>query len=254
MDEEAAKIKCLQLKFKLKNKKQTYLELYNSKKHLLCDECSNSVGKASKTFGIRICDTCKDLEKYRLVCKSTAIKTYFLTERELSDLDCIEVQNPHYRSSSNMILYKFEDIKKAFCIKHKIQSKDIQHKLDEIKANRSAKPKRRSPKEIRKQRLELALQEYGLELRADSKLCEAYINSNKNIDYDLDGIVERMCQMKFLYEYCDFDKYCNEVYEEHRDMIKQGYHPDCTVTMEAEERVLDKIGGYPDVYPWLESE
>lgn len=80
--------------------------------------------------------------------------------------------------------------------------------LDEITKIRSEK--RLSTKNVkinmRRNNLIDALQEYKLELRDDSKLCHGYINGTIKT-HTIPQIVERMCQMKFLYEYCDFDNF-----------------------------------------------
>lgn len=103
----------------------------------------------------------------------------------------------------------------------------------------------------RKQELIDALDEYGLELRSDSKLCEKYI---KLLDSDLDYVVRRMCEMKYLYEYCNMKKELKEVEREHIQTLNAGYVPDMSVFQEAEDNILRRIGDYPEEWPWIEYE
>jgi len=45
----------------------------------------------------------------------------------------------------------------------------------------------------------------------------------KKSKYTLNKIVERMCQMKFLYKYCDYIKYNKEAYTQYFEDIKYHY-------------------------------
>lgn len=69
-----------------------------------------------------------------------------------------------------------------------------------------------------------------------------------------------MCQMKFLYEYCNFNQCYQEIYDVEeedfdfiRDKFPRGteYSPGPRVFMHAEELALKRVGGYPPVWPWL---
>lgn len=90
----------------------------------------------------------------------------------------------------------------------------------------------------------------GLELRSDSNLCKKYIDGDVK---DLQGVVKRMCQMKYLYDYCHMDE-CHEIaYEQQCDELNAGYFPDCSVSDQAELIALRKYsnGKYPDNWPWM---
>lgn len=92
-----------------------------------------------------------------------------------------------------------------------------------------------------------ALEKAGLELRTDSGLCKKYIEYNEG---DIDEIVERMCQMKFLFEYQNIREIITEIQKEYDETFEAGYFPDFTVLGESERQILEKIKEYPDVYPW----
>lgn len=99
---------------------------------------------------------------------------------------------------------------------------------------------------LRRKQLKDLLKEAGLKLRSDSKLCDKYI------EYDIgdpDEIVSRMCEMRYLFDYCDMRKCLDKVEQEHADTLNNGYFPDCSVFDEAEEMALNNKE-YPDVFPW----
>ena len=56
--------------------------------------------------------------------------------------------------------------------------------------------------EERKKTLINALQTRGLKLRTDSVLSTNYINGSD--EFTIEHIVNVMCQMKYLYEYCNY--------------------------------------------------
>ena len=109
----------------------------------------------------------------------------------------------------------------------------------------------------RKPKLEKALELMGLKLRNDSVLCNKYISNGIG---KIEKIVERMCQMKFLFEYHDIRKEIENIYEEYKiyDEFDDEYYYklsyNCVFKL-AEEIILRKIGGlYPDIYPWIKEE
>lgn len=101
----------------------------------------------------------------------------------------------------------------------------------------------------RTKKLKSKLKKRGLELRKDSALCSLYING-KN-DYDINWIVQRMCQMKYLYEYCDMKNIKSQVYN---DYVTNGFNKNYegTISIHAEKIALEKHsdGIYPKVFPW----
>lgn len=96
--------------------------------------------------------------------------------------------------------------------------------------------------------LRRALREKGLELRSDSKLCRRYIQTGEG---DIPFIVNRMCEMKFLFEYHDMRTVLQQVEEESEIQSISDYWFESTCFEEAEGRILKKTGGYPRVWPWI---
>lgn len=100
----------------------------------------------------------------------------------------------------------------------------------------------------RKELLMKALDARGLELRADSILCQKYINGQ--IELDLDWIVQRMCEMKYLYEYCNMNDIKKQVYKQYVLEQPNGIYTNYKISERAEKIALEKYGFYPDVFPW----
>ena len=228
-----------------------------------CEGCGEPNSKVNRAHGIRLCGTCLQLDEYFTLCKTEAKKQYFLSDKDLEKCDYIEIKNPNY--SGNMYLYTKQDLINQFCLKYNVNSFDIdsiQEMLDELSDKKeNAKSKREENLEKkrskRKKMLVKALKEYDLEFRNDSKLCQGYINGTIK-DWDIDDIVERMCQMKFLYEYCHMDKCYKEAIKKRKELRDYGIRSDVPLQDEAEEIALDrygkkygKKGKYPKVWPWL---
>ena len=63
--------------------------------------------------------------------------------------------------------------------------------------------------------------------------------------------MERMCQMKFLFEYCNMKHEIEKAKEEQSEEWDMGYIPDNSVFELAEMNILNRIKEYPKVFPWL---
>ena len=100
----------------------------------------------------------------------------------------------------------------------------------------------------RKELLMKALDARGLDLRSDSALCQKYITGQ--IELDLDWIVQRMCEMKYLYEYCNMSDIKKQVYKQYLLEQPNGIYTNYKISEKAEEIALEKYGFYPDVFPW----
>jgi len=99
----------------------------------------------------------------------------------------------------------------------------------------------------RKQELKTELSNKGLVLRNDSVLCDEYIEGTS--ENSLEYIVQKMCEMKYLYEYCNM-KACKK--KARRDADMHYYYPGM-ITDLATSMALNKYsnGVFPDVFPWL---
>jgi len=221
-----------------------------------CIECNETRGIFRSRFENYICKFCYVLPKYTLVTKTNCKKIYNLTENDLYGLvkyhrTCAYGDATYY--TKDMIIYRS-------CIKHNTTTEELENTLQNLKLEKEqakeTKRQQRMQKEQvkqgkRKYKLEEALNKAGLLLRNDSALCQQYINGND--DYELEFIVRRMSQMKYLFEYCHMDECRDIAYEEYTDELQNGYYPDCSVFDRAEDIALTKYsnGRYPDKFPWL---
>lgn len=104
------------------------------------------------------------------------------------------------------------------------------------------------PTEEEKTRKDVLINElakYKLVLRSDSKLCESYINGSIHERWTLDTIAYRMCQMRYLYDYCDMNQAFRQAKDKNR---RNGYEGDL---FDIAERIAIKGKGYPSEWPWL---
>ena len=110
--------------------------------------------------------------------------------------------------------------------------------------------KKKIQRNKRKEKLINELDKIGVEFREDSILTDSYINGSTK--YKLNYVVERMAQVKYLYEYCHMEECYNFIYKKQREERKTGFRSDIPVFDEAEEYALDKYsdGRYPDAFPW----
>jgi hypothetical protein len=98
-------------------------------------------------------------------------------------------------------------------------------------------------KDEREYELKIALGKVGLTLRNDSRLCSNYIENNEG---SIEFIVERMCQMKFLFDYHNMNYYIQKANEEQNETIEAGYFPDTSALDDAEYEVMKQ---YDFIYP-----
>ena len=220
-----------------------------------CIECGDK-GVFNKLLNHYVCSICKHIDKYKLITKTNAKSKYFLKKEDLQQLRAF-----HGRSSYGPATYYLEsDLVELACAKHNLGSDTLYDVLNnwtnEKQRKREQKLKVRTEKkqtliETRKDELISALQEYGLVLRSDSKLCQLYIDGRT--DYSIDDVVKRMCQMKYLFEYCHMDECKNIAYQQYIEELDAGYIPDCSVFDSAEEIALRKYsnGEYPLIFPWF---
>jgi DNA-binding transcriptional MerR regulator len=224
----------------------------------ICIECNDNTKKARsrQKIDVILCDDCKKLDKYNLMTKTYSKTTYFLTDDDIIDLKFINANSSYGQAT----YYTIEDIKNVFCEKYDITPENINNKLEELNEQKKflqqeKMNKKEEKKNKRYESLTKALNKAGLELRNDSKSCENYIDG-KIKDKNISDIVERMCQMKYLFEYCHMDECKEEAYKEYNDTLNAGYFPDFDVFDEGERIALEKYsnGEYPDIYPWIKKD
>jgi len=222
-----------------------------------CSDCSN-IGRYSSYFHKYICEDCRETNNnYILISKSSSKKDYLLTDE---DLQQIKVFEGKAKSTYGPATYYIKsDVINLACDKHMINLNNIDEEMSKIindnnviKEAKLEKRRERKEKrmEERKEELVGALRNAGVEFRNDSMLCDKYIDGCK--DFSIDEIVERMSQMKYLYQYCHMEECKNIAYEKYLEDKNYDYHIDWSVTEHAEYLALKKYsnGKYPEVFPW----
>lgn len=169
-----------------------------------CDECGDRPARMNTVHKIRLCNNCKALDEYQVLCKSIAMKEYFLTNKDMEKCDATKVPNVYH--SGTMYLYKKLDIVDLFCEKYQVapfDKKEIRSMQRELSAklnDRSVKMQETNEKrKARKSKLKNELLKYGLELRANNSLCQGYIEGRIK-DCTAKEIAQHTCEMKYLYD------------------------------------------------------
>ena len=85
-----------------------------------CEECNELGARLNSIIGIRLCEKCVNSDKYKLICKSDAIKKYKLSKTDFDNNNFEEMycKNPHYRSGPVMTLYYENEIINFFINKY----------------------------------------------------------------------------------------------------------------------------------------
>lgn len=228
-----------------------------------CAECKKTCCKTLRLnpfYDVRLCPTCEELDEYKIYFKTAAKQKFFLTDKDLADCPCVE--KPHHTYNSIMVFYSYLDLCDIFAAKYNVNAgnkaaiEDMIETLEQKKSDRKEKLLRakRQAQAARKKELVALLKTKRLELRADSKLCENYIKGENDDYWTPRRIVRRMCQMKYLYEYCNYKKHLNNAYEECRyDYDFRGRERIDYIESIAEENALKSVGlkDWPTKWPWL---
>ena len=106
---------------------------------------------------------------------------------------------------------------------------------------------------LRHKELEEALKNVGLTIRRDSKLCAGYINGS--INFSIKQVVQRVCEVHFLYNYMNLKSYLNQIYESNRELryICGDDFGSYNTFDEAEETCM-RGRTFPKIWPWLSQE
>ena len=87
-----------------------------------CEDCGQIGARMNNLFEIRLCTECSRSDKYKLICKSKALKEYLLTNIDLytspNPSQEYLVKNPHYKSGPPMTLYLEKSIQQIFLNKY----------------------------------------------------------------------------------------------------------------------------------------
>jgi hypothetical protein len=222
---------------------------------VLCVSCHTVRGTMRSRLSVVLCSPCLRLPEYVLISKSKCKKDYKLSDNDFDGLTAYEGTCGYGAAT----YYTRNDVSRRACEKHNTTMENLNGVLQQMQQakdlRKQALEEQRTARENdreNKRRTELSeeLRLAGLELRSDSALCQQYIQGVS--EHSLVYIVNRMSEMKYLFEYCHMDECRDIAYEEHCDELEAGYFPDCSVFDRAEEIALQKYsnGRYPVVFPW----
>ncbi|KAJ3106901.1 hypothetical protein HDU97_005388 [Phlyctochytrium planicorne] len=132
--------------------------------------------------------------------KGRAKDEYRLKDFHMGLMHYDPVKNPHHREAAPMCLYQIRDLRRMYDFVHggpatlRIAEQKKSERLEKAVPRKSAKQKR-------EEALEAALAARGLQLRDDSRLCEAYIKKGEG---DLYSIVTVMAEMDWYFRCTDY--------------------------------------------------
>lgn len=219
----------------------------------LCHKCNNP-GKYIKLFNFYLCTDCKQLNEFTPISKTRLLQDYILKIEDLDGLQSYCGKTAY----GDTTFYIKNDIMNCACNKYNTNIDNLYNIIDNIKnekllikqeKTKQKLLKKQIKKESRKQKLIMALNAAGVQFRNDSKLCRLYIDDET--DYSLNDVVNRMCQMKYLYEYCNYAECKKIVYnQEKKNMNKYFIKPELNDL--AEILALNKYSNdkYPNIFPW----
>lgn len=221
-----------------------------------CEECGEKKARLSQVLKKPLCVDCKELDKYKVIVKTAAKSKYMLKDNELSHFDSYKA-NCRYGEGT---FYLENEIREYCAYKYEIEPENLDNYLQDIKNEKNFKlakqkqsreMKARVLQELRKSELLTGLTNAGLKFRADSVLCSNYINGISEMT--VKEIVDQMCKMKYLFEYCKMDECKAQVYNkfiQNREFPE--YYPGFVFDL-AEQFALEKYSNssYPLVYPWF---
>lgn len=222
-----------------------------------CQECHTNPGKSIRFIDVPICSPCSELPQYNFITKTDAKNEYLVKDEDLNGLIFHQVKSSYGRNTYASLFNKLDVMRKA-CERYSTTLEELSYVLEIKKKEKHNKTiarkmkmqENRNAKETpRRNQLDEALRVAGVDLRADSKLCQMYIEGKiDNLEY----VVRRMCEMRYLYEYCHMDECRNAAYHKMREERALFGHCDFSVQDMAEEIALRKYasGRYPVVFPW----
>ena len=210
--------------------------------------CHNVRGTLRSRLHIVLCSPCSRLPEYILISKSKCKTEYKLTDTDFNGLTVYE-GTCRYGVAT---YYTTRDVSRRACDKHNTTIENLSEVVKQIQLTKkqTLEEQRANRVDRRYNELTSGLHSAGLELRSDSALCQQFIQGVS--EYSSEYIVQRMSEMKFLFEYCHMDECRDIANEEHYDELEAGYIPDCSVFDRAEEIALQKYsnGQYPVIFPW----
>lgn len=213
-----------------------------------CIECNKNKGTVRSILKKRLCATCAELPQYTMISRTKSKRDYKLTDGDLTTIQMYEWTNKYGICN----YYTMLDVETIAAKKHGAPANEVKSVIEQIRQDRMKRCTETKEKRmrLRSDMLKQALNQMGVQLRSDSTYCKGYINGD--VKDPIDTIVNRMCQMKYLYEYCNMDECKEEVYLSYKDEYIEPFE----ISDEAERLALERYsnGKFPKIFPWLNKE
>lgn len=111
--------------------------------------------------------------------------------------------------------------------------------------------------ETRKIDLERGLENVGLKLRYDSKLCYCFINNQTGPEWTVESVVHECAVMHWLHNYTNYQERCNfaSTQESHIHYFhdKRHFlgHMRKSIFPQIKDSIIKENGGFPSPWPWV---
>jgi hypothetical protein len=217
----------------------------------LCGLCYLERGHYSNFYKFKICPTCRVLPEYKTLEINDIRDYYLLKDKELYALNQIYNYDSNYKprpandAMGGGLLFLEKDILQICYKKYNTDKENLQKELERLRSLKiEASLKKTAERENKKKAtaikynedLRLALIKYKITAQDE----EQYSVYNYGYHYYIpEGYVIRICQIKYLFEYCDIKRKLDINHDEETFEMAENY-------------VLSKIGNkYPSIFPWL---
>src|SRR5271169_6074622 len=119
------------------------------KQPVQCDICEATPARWNDLIDATLCEECRELPEYKLRYKTTLKNMYFVTDKDLEGLEKFETDsngNTGYKRGQTLTLYREQDVRDKFCLKHYITEDDIDDKLEELDGRKQVRTNKREAK------------------------------------------------------------------------------------------------------------
>lgn len=179
----------------------------------LCIECNK---KFKNKNGVNMCRSC--FQEY-LITKTNAKRLYKLKDEDLKDLhefSCSIAFSGGQGTSYLLREVRMKMIEINFDVYEPMEIEEYQKYVKKFLRKIDREQEKKQEKKImnrknRKNKLKLALEQRGLELRSDSYYCNKYIDSNM---FSLRKVCDMMEIMHFLFNKTDYTKILDDIRED----------------------------------------
>lgn len=189
-----------------------------------------------------ICQGCNKVRTYADICKNRRFNQDCAKCRRRYCFDCADSDSVFpliyhrclgecYYCDNHTCYGWYEETIRKLC---------VHCATDELRELVDESERRFEQRRARTMLLTEVLARYQLIIRTDSKLCTKYINGDED---DLSMIVDKLCQVRYLYDYCEME---NELQRVANTTVSREL-----IFSTAKNNIVKRIGVYPMNWPWI---